>query len=136
MNSTAVKLFLLEHGHQTFNGCDAVHKNQHWRGGDGSKCVQQGILRVVRTNKPYKAIAGGGDDRVHYNTRTQPSSCLIDSVDSNSDWISDAAVDEPLYRNGKRSRAELCRKHEMTLQWFVFLVLVTCLQSKHNKRGQ
>ena len=88
-----------------------------------------------RAEKPYKTTAGGGDNRVHYNARTQPSSCLIDRVDSDRDWIGDAAVDEPLYRDGKRGRAKLCGRHEMTLQWFVFLVLVTCLQSKHKKRA-
>ena len=93
MDSTAMKLLLLEFCHQIFNDSDAIHENQHGRLLNHPQHIQQLALSFTSLFKAHESILGGDEDAVNSNVRVELSLQTAQPIRAYSDRIDHATVD-------------------------------------------
>ena len=93
MDSTAMKLLLLEFRHQIFNGSDAIHENQHGRLLNHPQHIQQLALSFTSPLNANESILGGEEDAVNSDVRAELSLQTAQPIRAHSDRIDHATVD-------------------------------------------
>ena len=93
VDSTAMKLLLLEFCHQIFNGSDAIHENQHGRLLNHPQHIQQFALSLTSLFKAHESILGGEEDAVNSNVRAELSLQTAQPIRAHSDRIDHTTVD-------------------------------------------
>lgn len=93
MDSTAMKLLLLEFLHQIFNGSDAIHENQHGRLLNRPQHIQQLSLSFTSLLDVNESILGGEEDAVNSDVRAELSLQTAQPIRAYGDRIDHATVD-------------------------------------------